>query len=198
MSAKRLGVFALIALLGGIGAAAVTTGLIGPRLGVMTEVKAAGSAAFPGVPEGGEIADAEMVAPGMVAVAQQNSPSQNWVRSSSEGSVFVQVELLNPGSIAKDGEINLRMYMTTHSGDLTALDLGKLIEVSIDGTSLGMPSKWAWNQASSHHPVSDISVKLPDGITKVDQLVLVLSEVGGVKVRRFVWDLNIALVGSRG
>lgn len=179
MSMRKLGVF-LIALLVGVSITAVSPGIISSGMSIIAEVEAAGSAGLPG------------------AKGNEGSPSQNWVRSSPEGSVFVEVELLNPDSIAEDGEIKLRMYMTTHSGDLTTLDLGKLIEVSIDGTSLGMPSRWAWNQASSHHPVVDVSIKLPDGIKKVGQLALVLKDVGGVKVRRFTWDLNITVVARGG
>lgn len=121
-------------------------------------------------------------------------------RFDSGGGVEVSVVWLAPEylqargeSIAPEEEKDLgtrvvfAIALTTHSGDLLSFDMARAARLEVNGRDAG-PGTWEITTSDSHHPEGRLTFALPSG-EEIRRLRLVITGLGSVAEREFVWDL---------
>ena len=133
------------------------------------------------------------------AWAASDSTEALW-RTSDEGSVAVEAIFRIPPEV-KSGKVPqalvFEIWLTTHSGDLTKLDLAALSAVRTDrGEAAKDALRWELVRRSSHHPVGRLIVanqaagdgQLFDAGSRFIELRL--RNLGGVAERVLRWELK--------
>ena len=103
-------------------------------------------------------------------------------RSSGEG-VDVEVGFVEPDEEPAD-ILEFRIYMDTHSGDLTEVNFLERIQFDINGTEISSENfRWVWESKSSHHPSATFTVSLQNidesQLYPISELELIISDLRG-------------------
>ena len=120
--------------------------------------------------------------------------AENIISQSSSGEgVDIEVGLVEPEEEPAD-TINFRIYMDTHSGDLTEINFIEKIDIVLNGIEIDRENfRWEWESRSSHHPSAVFSVSLKDiEISQIDQfskLEMRISDLRGYD-HELTWDFG--------
>lgn len=119
------------------------------------------------------------------------------LRVSNDGSIDIEVvfKSILQGDLGE--ELEFEVFLNTHSGDLSTLDLSKKGIVTV-GDRQADPSgiTWEFTSRSAHHPAGLLRVENrgEDGKPLIDRnsdLVLEINDVGGSPSRIFIWEAQL-------
>ena len=124
--------------------------------------------------------------------AQVNAEDIISQRSSGEG-VDIEVGLVESEEKSAD-LLEFRIYMDTHSGDLTEVNFLERIQFNINGTEISSENfRWVWESKSSHHPSATFTVSLQNvdesQLYPLSELELIISDIRGYD-HEFNWEFT--------